>query len=341
MPWDQGFPTTPLEGPHRVSPLSGVPAVLQELGFAPDPIIRAAGLEPAVVADPANVISFPDCGRLLQTCVAATGCAHFGLLVGQKATTRNFGVVGALMRNAPTLREAILDMCVHQPRYVNGSTVYLMMHDDHALWSYGVHHPGVPALDQVADIAVSVAVSLARELAGTAPVCVLLARRAPEKLAPYVRVFGVTPQFDAEQNAAGFTLPVLNGPVRGGDPAQRRALERQVAEYWAIEQPSVADSVRRFLRARSICCEPMMEDVAAALGQHPRTLSRALQAEGTTYRTLRNTVRLEIARQLLSHTRMSVTGIAHALHYAETSVFTRAFGQWTGLSPREWRAKNT
>ena len=325
-------------GPLRVNSLVYLPDVLVELGHAPEPIIRRAGLDPAALASPENLMEFPEAGRLLRECVAATGCGHFGLLVGQKATSATFGLVGALMRNAPTVRDAMLDMAVHQPRYARGAVVFLLRHAEEALWGHGMYYPGTPALEQIGDTAISVGVSLLREWTGKTPDAVLLARSAPASVGPYRRAFGVTPQFDAEQNALVVSAKTLGLPVRGADAAVRARLEEQVAQYWAVRAPSVAESVVRYLRARVVCCEPILLDVAAALGMSARTLNRVLQVEGTNFRALRNEVRMEVARQLLGGTRMSVTGIALALSYAETSVFTRAFRNWSGMTPRAWRA---
>jgi AraC-like DNA-binding protein len=81
--------------------------------------------------------------------------------------------------------------------------------------------------------------------------------------------------------------------------------------------------------------------VAALLSMHPRTLSRRLQAEGTTFRAIVEAVRRETAEQLLVYTAMPNTEIADALAYADPAVFTRAFRRWTGQPPSRWRAGRT
>ena len=61
---------------------------LRELGVDPDPVIRAAGLDPRLFDDSTSVIPFAALGRLYTLCVARTGCPHFGLLVGRRASCR-------------------------------------------------------------------------------------------------------------------------------------------------------------------------------------------------------------------------------------------------------------
>ena len=64
---------------------------LRDLGVDPDPVIRAAGLDPRLFDDGMSVIPFAALGRLYTLCVARTGCAHFGLLVGQRARIMSLG----------------------------------------------------------------------------------------------------------------------------------------------------------------------------------------------------------------------------------------------------------
>jgi AraC-like DNA-binding protein len=69
-------------------------------------------------------------------------------------------------------------------------------------------------------------------------------------------------------------------------------------------------------------------------------LQKRLQQQGVSFRQLLQTTRREIAQQLLQHGHISVTDLALNLGYAEVSIFSRHFKQWTGHSPRQWRQLN-
>jgi AraC-like DNA-binding protein len=289
--------------------------------------------------NPENTLSFVELGKLLRACVAATGCQHLGLLVGQRSATGCLGLVGRLMRNAATLRDAILDLCAHQQRYVRGAVTYLVVQNGTAFWGYAVYLPGIDAIEQISDAAIAVGFNMMRELAGAEPSEILMSRPAPIDLAPYRRFFGSTPRFDAEQLALVFPERLLALPVRGADPKAREMLEKSVAAYWAVSQPSVTDQVIRVLRPRVIFSEASLEEIAGTLKMHPRMLNRRLEAEGTTFRQLLNQARFEVARQLLAGTKVQVTDLALALGYADTSSFSRAFQRWSGVAPSDWRAR--
>jgi AraC-like DNA-binding protein len=326
-----------MEGQQRIGVLVELPAVLREMGVDPATVIAGVGINPDLLRNPENSLSFVELGRLIEASVVATRCEHFGLLVGQRSGTASLGLVGRLMQNAPTLKDAILDLCTNQRRYVRGAVTYLVIQNDIAFWGYAVHHPGMPAIEHLSDGAIAVAFNMMRELVGSVPDEVLTSRRVPGDTNPYRRFFGVTPRFDAEQHAMAFPAHLLSLPVRGADHELRRILEEKVAAYWAVEQPSMTHTVTRMLRARVIFPDTSLEAVASELSMQPRTLNRRLQAEGKSFRELTNEARFEVARQLLAGTRMGITDIALALGYADPSSFTHAFQRWSGVAPSDWR----
>ncbi|MGA3317291.1 MAG: AraC family transcriptional regulator ligand-binding domain-containing protein [Candidatus Korobacteraceae bacterium] len=330
-----------MESSQRVGPLTAIPSVLIHFDQDPAKVIASTGLGPSVLDDAENAISFLELGRLLQACVIATKCPYFGLMLGQRSGIKDLGLVGQLMRNAPTLGRAIYDLCVNQQRYVRGSVVYLSIQEEVAYWGYGIHHPEMQAIEQVYDLVTVMGLNIMLELCGISPGQVRLARHTPDNVGLYRKVFGQMPIFDAEQNALVFSSQLLKSSVRMANPQLRTALDKSAASYWAVTQPSTSERVVRILRARSVCGTATVSNVASDLGIHGKALNRKLHNEGTGFRDLRNQARFEIASQLLTGTRMNVTDIALALGYAETSDFTRAFQSWSGKPPSAWRKQPT
>lgn len=82
------------------------------------------------------------------------------------------------------------------------------------------------------------------------------------------------------------------------------------------------------------------EVVAKLLAIGPRTLQRALKAEGTSFREIRLRFVERGALSLMSETELSIEEIAATLGYSEPRSFRRAFKVWTGLSPSAFRSAN-
>lgn len=84
---------------------------------------------------------------------------------------------------------------------------------------------------------------------------------------------------------------------------------------------------------------PKIETVAEQFNMTPQTLRRHLKNESTTYRNIKENIRRDIAVNKVLRGTASIEDIACSVGYSETRAFTRAFHQWTGLSPLQYRRK--
>lgn len=82
---------------------------------------------------------------------------------------------------------------------------------------------------------------------------------------------------------------------------------------------------------------PSIDRVAHRLGLSRRTLQRRLEAAGTRYADIQRRVLLRKAKGLLASNALPIGRIALELGYADAAHFTRAFLDWTGVTPSRWR----
>jgi AraC-like DNA-binding protein len=68
-----------------------------------------------------------------------------------------------------------------------------------------------------------------------------------------------------------------------------------------------------------------------------RTLQRRLQDECLTYARVVAQTRFDAAQRMLDDPDRKVIDVALDLGYSDPSHFTRAFGRWAGVAPREFR----
>ncbi|WP_298444880.1 AraC family transcriptional regulator [uncultured Ferrimonas sp.] len=78
-------------------------------------------------------------------------------------------------------------------------------------------------------------------------------------------------------------------------------------------------------------------DTASRLGFHPQTLRRRLKAESTSFEVVKAQIRRDIAIHYLSDPEHRIELVAERCGYSETSAFIRAFKQWTGYTPLQFR----
>lgn len=339
------LPRTPPDQPGpaarvRVYSLRGLPGLLEDFGVEPAAVLRTVRLRRADFDDPARVAPFLEIDRLIGTCVLRTGCAHFGLLLGQTIALQSLGVAGGLARRASSVGEALHDLVAHFRLHDTGATTIVTVHDDRATMSYFVHAAGLRNASQVHDLAVAAMANVLRELCGPdwQPRLVLLPHRRPADLRAYREILGARLRFDAAQAAVVFPSAWLEKPVAGADAGLHAVLSSRAARVMAGDGPTLPDEVRRIVLTRLIagCCS--RESVAHELRLHPRTLGRRLRVSGTTFQALLDETRAQIATQLLRDTRLPVARIAATLGYRDATVFTRAFRRWNGRTPRSYRA---
>ncbi len=86
---------------------------------------------------------------------------------------------------------------------------------------------------------------------------------------------------------------------------------------------------------------PAVESLAEELHLSPRTLRRKLQQLGMSYQQLLENARHRDAVSLLEQGSMPVQEIAVRLGYQDPANFTRAFRQWTGVTPSQYRMEQS
>ena len=79
------------------------------------------------------------------------------------------------------------------------------------------------------------------------------------------------------------------------------------------------------------------ELVARQLHLSTRTLHRHLRQEGASLQRLKDEVRREQAIDLLCRTEKPIKQVALAVGFADEKSFARAFKEWTGETPRDYR----
>lgn len=137
-------------------------------------------------------------------------------------------------------------------------------------------------------------------------------------------------QFDA----SWLDLPVVQDPqsLRGflaGAPANLLIKYRDAS--------SVSERIRRLLQRQQGAQAPSIDAVSAALAMTPQTLRRRLRDEGHGFQALKDALRRDRAIACLARPELALIDIAQQLGFSEASTFARAFKQWTGVAPGEYR----
>ena len=93
----------------------------------------------------------------------------------------------------------------------------------------------------------------------------------------------------------------------------------------------------RDLKDGDILKLPSSDQLAKLLGMSEQTLRRKLSAEGISYQQIKDNLRQDIANKLLRNAALNISDISRMLNFSEPRAFTRAYKQWSGVTPKEYR----
>ena len=323
----------------RVGPMVNIARVLGELGANPAVVFEQAGLSMALYSDPDRRVTYRRSGQLFEACVAATGCCHFGLLVGEHSQPSHLGIAGFLTRAASTVGEALSALVNYLDLHDRGGVPRLQSGPDYCRLSFQVYQQDLQGIEQIYDFVAAVMHSTMRSLCGRnwKASRISLPRRKPADVHPYARYFGTPIQFDADLCAMEFPSHWLEREPPAADAFLYRYLEHEAEAQQRMTYSNIRDELRGVLRDGLLTGRHCARQVAQVFGMSERSFQRRLESEGTSFRQELDQVRSTLSRQLLTSTNLPVCDIAQSLGYADSSAFIRAFGRWCGCSPMAWR----
>lgn len=152
---------------------------------------------------------------------------------------------------------------------------------------------------------------------------------------------GCPVRFGAPDNAFVFDPADLALPLATADDHLYSVLTdfaEDVLQRTAESAPSIVTQVERAIADRLTSGDANQNSVARSLAMSPRTLSRRLADEGTTFFTLLDGLRHSLALGYLRDSGLSMREVAFLLGYSNLGGFHDAFRRWTGTTPGKFRA---
>ena len=319
-------------------------AVLQaaeQLGLSRSGLLVASGLAEEQLLDPDARIALDSQQLLWQTIQQQLAHPEPGLAIGLQLAPGPFSVLGYLLQSSHTLDEALHVAQRYQRLVGEGGELQLQEDAENLQLIYRPSHAQHPANRTRILALMACWVQWMRPLLKNFQLVeVRFAHTQPVELQDYQNCFACPLLFDAEHYALVLPANQRQARLTQANPALQTLL-RQHAEELLARLPSESLSARvvGLLSAQLGHGEPDRGALAGTLCLSERTLQRRLAEEGSSYQQLLNDTRRQLAERYLQEGRLPAAEIALLLGYSEPSVFFRAFRQWTGLTPGEYRTQ--
>lgn len=283
---------------------------------------------------------------VLKKLLHLTGDNDLGLHLGEKAAPPMLGQAGHLQQSSKDVLTAFKKTFYFSRTF---TTVYDSRIEEVKGEAWMYYEPVKAWCDASPETAIhgvniplAATMNFIRLLSGRTvlPNRVMYRDKRVKDISEHERIFGCTPSFNQPGNGMVFRISDLEIPILGYNPQLSTMIERLLQDRLLELEKGVhfTSKVREAISVNYQFDFPQLENIALALNITPRTLQRKLQDENTSYRELSDTIRYELASTLLKYKELTISEIAYKLGYSELKNFRRAFKQWSGLTPADYRS---
>ncbi len=308
-------------------------------GFDRQAYCQFAGFDDRLLQDAEARIGGDELEHLMQAAAVFTGDEYYGLHQGQIVEIEDMGVLGYVMMHSGNVGQAlaayqrynaILSSQFNLDWEVRGSELHIRLF---------LLPSGQLSRHCAEDMTSTLYRLITRFTSRPIPLHgIAFAHAAPEDMKPYQQLFGIVPEFDADDHVLRLHKDVLDYPILYANSKLREVFEAIANESLneLIDQESFSSQVLLWMKKLPTTF-PSLQLTAEAFHMSARTLQHRLKQEETSFNDLCALVRKEMAMRYLDKTDYSIGDIAYALHYSEPSAFQNAFKKWTGVTPGQYR----
>jgi AraC-like DNA-binding protein len=312
---------------------------LEELGLSPKTVLRQAGLPRGLFKLERILVNTEEFFALHRGIAEASNDPAIGLKLGTEERVERYDPVKLAALSARSFRDAVERLsrykqltCPEEIRLVERGNECAVQF----LWLLA--HEQEPSL--LVDVCFAWIVALAQRGTGRP----LTAKRVEFQRAlthreMYESHFRCPVKFKARQNALIFSKSDIELPfvTYNADLLATFAPQLEVELTEQLAQKSFAEQAKGILKQVLAGQRPGIQDLARELHLSTRTLQRRLTETGITFQRLLDEARRELARHYLLHSSRELNETAYLLGYEDANSFFRAFHQWEGTSPGQWR----
>ncbi len=316
---------------------------VERSGVARQDFLGRAGVTEDRVSDGSERFTLEEFDAIQRAALDLTRDEALGLHLAEHASEAAFGLVAHLVSHAPTLREA-LGLCAEfSPILLEDAHIIVEEQADTARVRHHFRRLSARADRMHAEFAVAGFLRLVRIFAGPKARIdgAFFEHAVPVHRHEYHRVFEGTEQFGQAFTGIELSRALLDARQLHQDPRLYSLLRAEAHRTLdtIARGAGHADRLKQYLSARPPYRIPKMDVAARELGMSVRSLRRRLAAEGVSYRELVQATLEEAATHVLRSPKRSVQEAADATGFSDATAFQRAFKQWTGVTPSEYRRR--
>ena len=311
--------------------------LMETIGVSAEDLLRHAELPLGLFSQTSPELDIDSYFRLWHSLEVLIGDPLFPLTLGKALTPDAFSPPLFAAYCSPNLKIALERLSAYKPIICPMTMELDQVDEGLALTLKMPRHWELPTTFVLMEMVFIVNLARTATRQNINPVKVI-SKCPPNEITAYRSFFGI-PVATGDENRIIFSradtaipfLSVNNAMFQVFEPV----LNKRLAE---LERDStLSDRVRTCLAEMMASGLTGIGDVADRLAMSQRTLQRRLAQEDTSFQTILNQVRTDIAKVYLQKTHYSNAEIAFLLGYDDPNSFIRAYHSWTGATPEASR----
>jgi AraC-like DNA-binding protein len=306
-------------------------------------LLRAAGMLERLDSGKDGGLTGDEYYAFLDLVLDKVDIPAFGLKAGQKYTMADYGVLSYACISSATVRQFLQTFFRYQQLVSSDATFSESMREDGANAIIEIRSQCINRRLYRFDIeeAIGQWCNAAKDLwkgSGTMFSRINLSVSRPGYADEFQELVGCPTYYDQPRNELVFPSRLLSESIEMANELTAQLCEQQCKTILQnlTERAGVVEQVRRMI-INQPGQVPGPREIAKRLNLSYRTLRRRLSEEGTTFKAVNNEVKMGMAGEYLRQTGLSTQEVAYLLGYSEASNFHRAFKQWYGKTPGQYR----
>lgn len=316
---------------------------LRTYGVDADALFIEVGLDPSALTDSNARYPVPAMGRLWNLAVERSGDPCFGLTAAAQWHATTWHGLGYAWLASSTLEEA-LRRITRYGAVLSTAADFRMARKQNGVRLTLSAKKGVAAKasDAVIDAVLANVVYMCRATYGPdfSPSLVEFIHPGDGCRQRRGEFFKAPVVYRGGENALEIAADVVAKPLATANADLAHANEKVIADYLAqLKRETTVARVQAKLIDGLSSGNITAQRVAKSLFVSQRTLQRQLATEGTSFTTVLEETRRELAERFIRDQSLTLIEITFLLGFSEISSFSRAFKRWTGLAPTEFRSQ--
>jgi AraC-like DNA-binding protein len=317
---------------------------LEKLGVDTGIIYREFGIRERDIGEGRSV-SMSTYLNVLNRAAELTGRTAIGIDIARTRTVTDLGILGYIARNAPDFERFLALIESYMDLVMPGARASLVEDGETVHWTYELPAFSPGHSRHEVEMSIMQFIGSVRELLRMPdwrPQHVFLQHEPPGDLTPLQDAFGADITFNHAFSGVALSRHLLNVSLNDADPRLLEVLEHQVRRSMSQLKTSdaLADRITLLISSSLGRSDVSADKLASHLGMSRRTLHRRLLDQGTSLSRLHDMVVLQVAKESLRDTTVSITELAQKLGYSDASAFHKAFKRLTGLAPLRYRRQH-